>query len=221
METICSMFSFLMKKLIGLVITMSMIEMSSLSFANLENFFDLLGQKKIMVSESDLPKPFDYLLTQPLLTKGLENYYKRIALLTPIQAKMDDKNNIFTRSILMLIDRNAERNNVEQAKLKNETATLEFSTIQMNFNALPNSVINGVLNSNVPFGKLLINQNISIKTTGRTYFKIRCDKTLSEILKCPENTNIYGRTNTILDAKNMTWLAKVTEIISGTLRSDL
>lgn len=200
---------------------MSMIGVSSLLYANVENFFDSLEQKIILVSESSLPKPFDYLLTQPLLTKGIENYYKRNALINPIQAKMDHENNIFTRSILMLVDRNADRNNVEQAKLKNETTALEFSTIQMNFSALPKSVITDVLNTNVPFGKLLINQAISVKTTNRTYFKIKCDKTLSKILKCSENTYVYGRKNTILDAENMIWLAKVTEIISGTLSKKL
>lgn len=173
------------------------------------------------VNKDTLPVPYDYLLTQPLMTPGIEKYYQRSPIVHTIYAVKDEKNNIYSRIIIMLLDKNQTRNNALIAQDKKEEVVVETAVVAMNFNELPEKVKTGVLASNVPFGKLLIANQVKIVDKDRAYFSIRCNRPLSALTLCKINSKIYGRVNTIARADNKKWLARVIEILPGLKREDL
>lgn len=166
------------------------------------------------VSQAMLPAPYYYLLTQPLMTKGIEEYYQRTPIIQTIYSKRNKRNNTYYRAIRMLIDNSKARNNVKVAQKNKESRVVELAFITMNFSALPKEVITAVLNTNIPFGKLLSANHIQISTKNRNYFSIKCTKTLFSLTHCHLDDKLYGRTNTLVRADNNKWLAHVIEILS-------
>ena len=164
-----------------------------------------------MVSRDKLPAPFDYLLTQPLMTKAIKNYYQCTPWIQKIYAVKNKHNNTYHRAIIMYVDKKVETNS------KPSKFGVELAFITMNFNALSRQIIHDVLNTNVPFGQLLTHYHVKIFTTERTYFSVKCNLELASLIHCNRNSTIYGRTNTIISTDNHQWLAHVIEILSGFL----
>lgn len=171
---------------------------------------DKIGTK---INQANLPSPYNYLLTQPLMTKGIEKYYGRTAVIKKVFAKLDQSDNTYHRSIIMLIDSNKKRNKANKAQIKNEALIVEFAYITMNFNELPKKITEEVLNTNIPFGTLLTKYDVHVLTKGRNYFTVKCNNTLASLVHCQASDMLYGRTNTIIRADNKKWLAHVVEIL--------
>lgn len=174
-----------------------------------------LVQQSPEVSKESLPDPYKYLLVQPLMTKGIETYYQRTPLIQTLYAVRNPNDNTYFRTILMFVDKRKDRNNPQSAQKTNETMIVELAFITINFNELPNKVINDVLTTNIPFGTLLSNHQIKIVSTNRSYFAIKCNQLLSSLTHCPLNSTLYGRKNTLINADNQKWLAHVVEILPG------
>ncbi len=170
------------------------------------------------VSESVLPIPYNYLLTQPLMTKGVEKYYQRTPIIHTIYAKKNKSTNTYYRAVMMLLDRNKARNDVHLAQKKKDLMVVELAFITMNFNELPKKVISDVLNTNIPLGKSLFSNHVKTFTKDCSYISIRCDKVVFSLTHCKVNSKLYGRTNTIVRADNKRWIAQVVEILPGFLR---
>jgi hypothetical protein len=192
----------------------------SVSFAGIER--SLYLQERVIstkdhleLQQSQLPAPYDFLLTQPLMTQGLESHYGRTPIIQPLYAKMNDNDNTYSRTIIMLVDRDAVRNNPELAKEKSETVVVEVGFITMNFNALPEALIHDVLNTDIPFGKLLETYHIKTESVGREYFSIHCGNELALLTHCELNKKIYGRKNTLIREDNKNWVARVVEVLTG------
>ena len=160
-----------------------------------------------------LPSPYNYLLTQALMTLGIEQYYQRTPIIQTIFAQKNQHDNTYSRIIIMLVDSNQTRNDAKQALKIKEQIPVELALITMNFNELPLKFINDVLHSNVPFGKLLIKHHIKTTSSSRKYFLIPCNETFASLIHCDLNSAIYGRNNTITQADNQKWLAHVIEIL--------
>lgn len=165
------------------------------------------------INSTALPQPFCSLLVQPLITPAIEKYYQRTAVIQTIYSTRNHVHGTYSRAILMLIDRNKTRNNPLLAQAKNESQVVELASITMNFNALPQKIIEGVLKTNIPFGKLLKTNNITVTTTDRRYFSVTCTQALSALTHCRLNHQLYGRTNTLVNATSQVWLAQVVEIL--------
>ncbi|MBA2652194.1 MAG: hypothetical protein H0U73_08010 [Tatlockia sp.] len=169
---------------------------------NLSNIVKL-GTK---VNQANLPFPYDYLLTQPLMTKGIEKYYQCTAIIQTVYAKKNSTNNTFFRIILMLLKPNS--------KLKEKEApVVELAFITMNFKELPQTIINDVLDTNIPFGKSLLKNHFKTRSRDRQYFSVSCDNVLSSLTHCTLNRKLYGRSNTLLRKDNNRWIARVVEIL--------
>ncbi len=167
------------------------------------------------IDRNMLPKPFDFLLTQPLMTPGIEKYYQRTPIVQTIFAVQDQKENRYSRIVSMLIDSDSNRNNAEIAQEKNQEVIVETAVISMNFNELPDKVKAGVLTTNIPLGKLLVENQVKTTIKDRAYFSIRCNKPLSALTHCKIHSTIFGRVNTIIRADNKRWIARVIEILPG------
>lgn len=160
-----------------------------------------------------IPQPYQHLLSQPLMTKGIEEHYQRTPIIQVLYAKKNQSQNTYFRAILMRIDSDKIRNNPEFAQKNNKTKAVEFAMITMNFNALPKGVIDHVLNTSIPFGQSLRINHIKTMSTDRHYFSIPCDETLSSIAHCASNQTLYGRTNTLIRTDTHQWVAHVMEIL--------
>ena len=171
------------------------------------------------VDSSQLPSPYNELLTQPLMTKSIEKYYARSAIIKTIFAAQEPAKNTYQRAIVMFIDSNKERNQPDLAQTKKEVIVVELAFITMNFNELPKNMIEEILHTNTPFGKLLVKYHLQILTQDRSYYKVRCDSALASLIHCNLNDFIYGRTNTIIRADNKKWLAHVVEILPNSVET--
>lgn len=196
-----------------------------LAYAGSINFIDLNSQiaskeifktqklKSLKIDENNLPKPYDYLLTQSLMTLGLEKYYQRTAIIKVVHVNNNKKNKVYTRTILMLIDSDKKRNNAQLAQANKEDIPVELALISINFNELPKEVLSKIIHTNIPFGKLIKEYNIRTYGSNREYFSIECDQNLSKLLHCELQETIYGRTNTLRRVDNRKWIAHTVEII--------
>ncbi|BCA94632.1 hypothetical protein TUM19329_09930 [Legionella antarctica] len=156
----------------------------------------------IRVNQSMLPIPYRYLLTQPLMTKGVEEYYQRTPVIQTIYARKNKRNNTYSRSIIMLLDYNKVRNDVRLAQKKSEIMVVVLAFITINFNELPNKIIADVLNTNIPLGQLLFTNHVKILSTDRSYFYVRCNKVIFLLTHCNQDNKLYGRTHTLIRADN-------------------
>ncbi len=167
-------------------------------------------QQAISINEKELLSPYNYLLTQPLMTKGIEHYYQRKAFIKTIYAKKDKVRNRYSRIILMLLYKDKAKYYAKQ-----ETAVAELAFITMNFNELPESLSKEVQNTKIPFGKLLEIHHIKTTSQNRSYFSVKCNAVLSSLTHCKINEKIFGRRNTLIRIDNKHWVAKVIEILPG------
>ena len=115
----------------------------------------------------------------------------------------------------MLLDRYKYKSRAIDSQEDRKQVIVELAFITMNFNALPEQAIVSILNTNVPFGKILVNNKIDIVTEDRAYFSVRCNFDLVKLLHCRKNSTIYGRINTLIRQDNKKWVAKVIEILPG------
>jgi hypothetical protein len=186
----------------------------SLSFAvTLPELRALANIEKTQVCQSSLPAPYAYLLTQPLMTKGIENYYQCRATIQTLYAQKSKTDNTYFRVILMLLDKNKARTKLELAQRKKDTRVAELAFITMNFNELPKKVIEDVLHTTIPFGKSLLNHQVKTRSENRSYFFVNCNKMLSSLTHCRLKHRLYGRSHTLIRADNQHWVARVVEIL--------
>ena len=106
-----------------------------------------------------------------------------------------------------------KKKNSKKDKLKEVAVELAFITI--NLNEVPSNVAKSVLESQIPFGKLLVTNKIKTFTKDRAYFSVKCTDDLAKILHCKTNKYVYGRINTLVREDTKNWVAQVIEILSG------
>jgi uncharacterized protein YjbI with pentapeptide repeats len=167
------------------------------------------------VNKADLPAPYDFLLTQQLMTLGIAKHYRRTPKVrTPLYAHYNPKQKIYARAIIMIVDNNRSRDDALAADKVGEATIVELGLINMNFAALPAQVIDSVLHTKIPFGALLASNQIKTHNINTQYFKINCNADLDIYLKCSHHPTLYGRTNTLIRNDNGQWVARVVEILT-------
>lgn len=188
------------------------ISWSSTTQTFLTHGFDI-NKNIIKIEEEKLPPPYNYLLTQPLMTKGIEHYYGRTAIIQTLYAEQNEEKKSYSRIIRMLLDSNKKRNNPQVAQQKKEIFIAELAFITINFDALPKAMIKDITNTKTPFGTLITKYHLNVRSVDRSYFSLKCSKDLSALTQCTVNKTLYGRRNTLVNANTKQWLAKVVEIL--------
>ncbi|KTD50982.1 hypothetical protein [Legionella quateirensis] len=167
------------------------------------------------VNQINLPEPYDYLLTQQLLTPAIENYYKRTAIIRVIHTHQNSNEHTYSRVISMLLDPVKERDDAKLAQNMKEDLIVELAFITIFYRELPQQFIRDIIHSNIPFGTLLKKNHINTYSTNRYYFSTSCNSELVQHIKCRLNTTLYGRVNTIVKGDNKQQIAQVVELLSG------
>lgn len=187
---------------------------------NLSNFLKINKLVGMEVNKESLPKPYNFLLVQPLMTIGIEQYYQRTPEIKTIYAEQDHKSNCYSRVIYMFMNKEKVKYRKGGIQSKSNNINVELAFITINFNELSEQVIRSILENKTPFGKILVNNKIKTFTKDRAYFSVKCTSDLAKILHCKINKNIYGRINTLVREDNKNWVAQVIEILSGVTCSD-
>ncbi len=169
----------------------------------------------IFVQQQNLPKPYDFLLTQPVMTQGIAEFYqRRPQVRTPLYAFEDKQQMTYSRGIIMIVDNNKERNNALLADQLHQSTIAELGLIEMNMRALPENFLKDLNTTHHPFGYLLGQYQIKTHDSQRFFLKIDCNPTLQQYLHCTLGSMLYGRTNTLVNEQG-TWVARVVEILTG------
>ncbi len=184
-------------------------------FLEKQNFSSAYKPNLKLVNTAELSKPYQFLLTQPLMTVGIAQYYQHTPKVRPpLYAENHFAEKIYSRAVIMVIDNNKNRDDALIADKNKESTIVELGLITINFNALSEKMIDGVLHSQVPFGTLLVKNNIKIHNADRSFFSLTCDKNFSKFLNCSLGKTLYGRTNTLIREDNGQWVAHVVEILT-------
>jgi hypothetical protein len=164
------------------------------------------------IKKTDLPPPYDYLLTQPLMTTAIEHYYQRTAQIQALYQFYDAKHKINSRGVMMYVDKDKNRDNALLAKQTGQAVTAELGLISMNFAALPEAILEDVTHSSKPFGALLVEYHIPTKRIENRYFKISCQGPFLQYFFC-KNGFLFGRSGTLVRTDDHQWVAQVVEIL--------
>jgi hypothetical protein len=172
------------------------------------------------IEKSQLTVPYDYLLTQPLMTVGIAQYYQRTPQVRKPLYRIENSNQqIYSRGIIMIIDNDQHRDQALVADHLGQSTVVELGLITINFKALPPTVIDGILHTPTPFGALLVKNHIKTHDAQTHYFMIKCNQHFSQYWQCPAGKILYGRTNTLVRDDNSQWVAHVVEILTGVKHS--
>ncbi len=173
------------------------------------------------VTALQLPAPYDFLLTQPLMTVGITEYYQRTPKIrTPLYAIQENAQQTFARAIVMIIDRDSQRNNALIADPLGEAELVELGLIQMNLAVLSKPLVDNLRHSQVPFGALLVDYQMKTRPDRTHYFKV-VGNALAPYLAHNNQVVLYGRANTLICEKSGQWLARTVEILTGIKESDV
>lgn len=178
----------------------------------------LLGIEPLSALPEDkrsLPYPYEYLLTQPLITLGISNYYRRVPIIQVLNSFLNTNKTGYSRVITMYIDPDLHRNKPEIAHKNKQDIIVELAFIKINFRELPAQMVSDILNKDIPFGKLLVNNGISILNKNQRFFSLKCSSTLARIMHCKTHHTLYGRINTLIRADNKKAIADTIEILAG------
>lgn len=166
-----------------------------------------------LVKKQDIPFPYSYLVSQPLMTIGIATYYNRTPkILEPLYEIYNDKTKTYSRGILMIIDKNIERNDPLIANHLGESTVVEIGFITINLSLFPENVINEILNTHIPFGAILKKNSFDVNSSNVNYIKIECDHILKKYIAC--KNKLFGRTNTLVRKDNNMEVARVVEILT-------
>ncbi len=81
----------------GVVVLSSAIELQPKVIDNKPDSIMTAYMISTKISPDKLPAPYHYLLTQPLMTKGIETYYQRTPIIQTINASKNQYNNTYHR----------------------------------------------------------------------------------------------------------------------------
>lgn len=162
---------------------------------------------------SELPKPWNKILSQTLLTPALAHYYQRMPKIKTPLFTLYQRCRKYSRGIVMIVDDNKQRNHALLADRIGENSIIMLGLITINFKILPLVLQHQLLTTQIPFGTLLHNSHIPIANINTKYFKTSCNQIIARYIHCTDKTILYGRTNTLVDVNNKQWLAYTVEIL--------
>jgi hypothetical protein len=163
--------------------------------------------------QAALPAPYDLLLTNPLMTLGIEKYYQRILKIrAPLYTLQDTKQQLLSRAVLMIVDKDARRNQAQIADAQGQSLVVALGLIQIYYAALSPLMLEEILTTQNPFGALLAQHKIMTQQKDSHYFNVKSGSIFSEYF--PNKTVLYGRTNTLTRQDNGQLLAHVVEILA-------
>ena len=149
------------------------------------------------VSGEQVPEPYRSLLVhQNDMTSTLENFHgDRIHLRV---VGRDRRNGHYYREVVLELDR--------------DDSPVEFGAIKINLDLFPAQVQAEILQERLPLGRILKERGIDFSSRPQGFLRIPSDTLINDLLRLGATQLLYGRRNTLFDAKSRR-LAEIVEIL--------
>ncbi|HCA89388.1 MAG: hypothetical protein CMF38_02225 [Legionellaceae bacterium] len=166
------------------------------------------------VAMGALPYPYDVLLTQPLMTQNLEDFYQSTCEMKVLKTHFDKNQRLYARAITLNVAQNALR---VQSLHPKKACTVQVAFIVMNVEQLSAQAWQDVMAENKPFGVILRDSGLKTISQNCLFYALIPTHSLSKLLQCSADKILYARAHTLVRQDNQQWLAQVVEILSGHL----
>jgi hypothetical protein len=149
------------------------------------------------VEPGEVPEPYHSLLVHKTdMTSTLEKFYGEklhVEVLT-----RDVRENEYCREVALVLDRSKKR--------------VEFGAIKIFLDLFPPEAREEILRAQQPLGRILNLFNISFASRPRAFLRLTSDKFIDTALQLQWPQLLYGRSNSLLDARGRP-LAEIVEIL--------
>ncbi len=164
------------------------------------------------VDKPSLPSPYDFLLTQPLMTMAIEYYYQRTPQIKTLHEFYEAEQHYHSRVVLMYVDQDPSRDEALLAQKMGQAVVAELAMIHINLSGLTEDIVQEIERSTKPFGAILLEFGIASQRIHNRYFQLSHSSVFSDYLAC-NKPFFYGRSSTLLRSDNQAFLAQVVEIL--------
>ena len=152
------------------------------------------------VSPLEMPQPYRHLLVhQSDMTGRLTDYYDEPPKLKVLDQQV--RGNVLTRRVLLY--------------LHSSEKIVEFGEIKIFLNEFEAPIQKKIVQGEAPFGQILTDNKINIKSSPRGYFNIVADQMIATNLSLDLGIALYGRNNRLCDLSG-NFLADIVEILPPT-----
>ncbi len=146
---------------------------------------------------SDVPEPYRSLLVHAGdMTPTLEKFHRGMINLHVLRRNVS--NGTLSREVVLVLDR--------------DERTVEFGAITIALSLFKPAARAEILKGRLPLGTILRKHRIRHSSRPKLFFRITADRRIGRALKAKAATALYGRCNTLLDARQRT-LAEIVEIL--------
>ncbi len=153
-----------------------------------------------VLKKSQLVEPYDYLLTQTLMTLGLERHYQQATAIETVSESYNHDTQRYARTIKMLVD---------------DQKVVEYARILVNTTNVPTTLIQNMLSTSIPFGKLLARERIEVTHANTQFFSGQAGFDFVHSFGCEAKIELFGRVNTLVNKKNGEWIAQIVEVLNS------
>ncbi len=148
------------------------------------------------VTADEVPEPYHHLLVhQGDMTRRLERYYESPVHLRTLKV-LHEPGSLFRQVLLQTED----------------MTVVEFGAIQIHLDKFNGSALQAVLGCYQPLGGILNTYKMTYRSRLAGFITIRAEESLAGILDIQEGDRLYGRINSLVDARDET-IADVVEIL--------
>jgi chorismate-pyruvate lyase len=145
----------------------------------------------------EVPEPYRSLLVHKTdMTSTLEKYYGKPLHIEVLTQEIRDTE--YCREVALALDGSKKR--------------VEFGAIKIFLDLFPEEARREVLRANQPLGRILTKFNLPFASRPRAFLRLTSDKFIGDALQLPWPQLLYGRSNSLVDAKERP-LAEIVEIL--------
>jgi hypothetical protein len=149
------------------------------------------------VETVEVPEPYHSLLVHKAdMTSTLEKYYGEMLRIEVLTRELRD--NEYCRETVLFLDRSKKR--------------VEFGAIKIFLDLFPLEARQEILRAGQPLGRILNGFNIPFASRPRAFLRLTSDKFIDTALQLQWAQLLYGRSNSLLDARGRP-LAEIVEIL--------
>ena len=167
----------------------------------LDEFYNL-SKKKLPVIKAidklDIPEPYKSLLVHERdMTSTLGQFHADKIQLDVLNQHQQE--NEYYREVLLVT--------------KSEQRPVEYGAIKIFLQQFPEPARKAIVEAAAPLGQLLHEYNINYLSRPKGFISIKCDGYIGDLLKCSNQTKLFGRRNSLYQANNQMQIAEIVEIL--------
>ena len=145
-----------------------------------------------------IPEPYKSLLVHERdMTSTLSKFHDDIIQLNVLN--QHNQENEYYREVLLVT--------------KSKQRPVEYGAIKIFLQQFPEPARKAIVEAAAPLGQLLHEYNINYLSRPKGFISIKCDGYIGDLLKCSNQTKLFGRRNSLYQANNQMQIAEIVEIL--------